>query len=238
MGQHRVKGAWNWRRALIQSDLHSTTKHVLLTLSCHVPETGNSCFPSLSTLMEETSLARSTVQDHLVRARDEGWIQKRVRNDGDRQTSNLYVLTFPQSPQGEGPSDGPPQGGGPGTRAGEGPRDGPPGARETGPKSLQEKPTGKAQSGRTRPREDSADAGGQGEIFDAPAVDFTRALSIAHSHPSSEWSEQLRERLTPAGREAIEDMGGLDAIQTDDPDQARGLRDEFRERRREAAEDA
>jgi len=63
-----------WRRALINSTLAATTRHVLLTLSLHMNELGRSCYPSVMTLARETGLSRQSVMTHLGRAADTGWI--------------------------------------------------------------------------------------------------------------------------------------------------------------------
>lgn len=120
----RVVGAWNWRRAVIRSDLHATTKHVLLTLACHVSPAGDGCFPALNTLADECSRSRSTVKRHLREVRGQ-WIDKRPRkSETGRQTSNEYVLI---APRGEGVTGDPvPRGGGGHGRPGEGVTGGPP----------------------------------------------------------------------------------------------------------------
>jgi hypothetical protein len=45
-----VNPLFTWRRAMLNSDLKPTTKHVLLTLSCYMNEFGKECFPSIDTL--------------------------------------------------------------------------------------------------------------------------------------------------------------------------------------------
>lgn len=91
-----IFGAWTWRRALLSSDLPGTTKHVLLTLSCHIPEIGGAAWPSIATLAAETSLTEATVKKHLRAGLEAGWIarQKRYTETG-RQTSNAYALAAP-----------------------------------------------------------------------------------------------------------------------------------------------
>lgn len=93
---HPIHGAWNWRRALLSSDLPGTTKHVLLTLSCHVPEIGGVAWPAIATLAAETSLSEPTVKKHLRAGVDGGWIARVARyTETGRQTSNSYALAAP-----------------------------------------------------------------------------------------------------------------------------------------------
>jgi hypothetical protein len=55
------------------------TRHVLLTLSLHMSERGDSCFPSTGLLTEETGLGLRTVKEHLALGAGAGWIGKRER---------------------------------------------------------------------------------------------------------------------------------------------------------------
>lgn len=101
-----IVGDWNWRRAVAESDLQSTTRHVLLTLSLHVSDAGEGAFPSVRTLVRQTGLTKPTVKKHLNLAVEAGWITRRSRHtDNGRQTSNLYALT---KPEGEGVTKQPP----------------------------------------------------------------------------------------------------------------------------------
>jgi len=52
---------FEWRKAIMESDLLPSVRLVALVLSCHMDMDGGSCYPSLTTLMRETGLARSTV---------------------------------------------------------------------------------------------------------------------------------------------------------------------------------
>lgn len=107
MAEGRIVGAWSWRRAVIDSDLNATQKHVLLTLATHVPEAGDSCFPRLSTLARETSRSRDVVK-RALRSVEGTWIARQPREDGSgRQTSNLYVLLAPGASTPPSPADAP-----------------------------------------------------------------------------------------------------------------------------------
>lgn len=100
-----VEGAWSWRRAVIASNLPPTTKHILLTLSCHVPEIGDAAWPSVATLADETGLHPDTVRDHLKSVVG-SWLARRERHeDSGRQTSNSWVLTMPRKDAGTGVVD-------------------------------------------------------------------------------------------------------------------------------------
>lgn len=132
MGDERLRGAWSWRRALLDSDEPSTRKHVLLTLSCYVSEAGFSAFPSLAELARATGLHRDTVKRHL-RDAEGRWIHRDVRQtETGRQTSNLYHLTAPGGGGAENPPSHP-------VRGGRGGRESPPeGGQRTPPYNSKE----------------------------------------------------------------------------------------------------
>jgi|GEM_PF-5191686 len=69
--------AWSWRHAVTQSELPPTTRHVLLTLSIFMDETGASCFPSVEDLVAATGLSKRAVLTHLTAACDGGWLERR-----------------------------------------------------------------------------------------------------------------------------------------------------------------
>lgn len=75
-----IKPLFTWRSAVAseRGPDDSTVRFVLLTLSLHMNEKGESCFPSLSQLAEETNLARATVSRKLKRARELGWIDRKT----------------------------------------------------------------------------------------------------------------------------------------------------------------
>lgn len=91
---------FSWRTALASEDGpdSSTTRHVLLTISLHMGERGESCFPSLRTLAKETGLNKSTVSRHIKKAEDDGWIrrEKRTRKNG-ADSSTVYRPSVPDS---------------------------------------------------------------------------------------------------------------------------------------------
>lgn len=91
-----TKVLFSWRHAIVESDLPPTTKHVLLTLSLHMNDVGESCFPSIERLARETSLSKRAVITHLHASRDAGWIK--IGNHGfrgQRWRANEYLCDFP-----------------------------------------------------------------------------------------------------------------------------------------------
>jgi hypothetical protein len=92
-----VKPMFSWRMAVLGSELDSTTKHVLLTLSCHMNEFGENCFPSIQRLAAETSLSRTTIIAHIKLAVEGGWIVKAKHGFGDqRWQNNQYFMAWPE----------------------------------------------------------------------------------------------------------------------------------------------
>jgi len=88
---------FSWRQAVLKSKLESTTKHVLVTLGCHMNEMGESCFPTIETLCEETSLSNRAVITHLKKAEEAGFIRTSKHGFAGRKWArNEYVATFPQ----------------------------------------------------------------------------------------------------------------------------------------------
>lgn len=85
-----------WRQRLLISSLPPTTRHVLLTLGCHMDDQGASCWPSIALLAAETGLSRQTVVEHLKRAREDGWVVVRKHGAlGRRWKRSDYVIAFP-----------------------------------------------------------------------------------------------------------------------------------------------
>ena len=71
-----ASSAWSWRHAITKSDLPATTRHVLLTLSLYMSETGQSCYPKVEDLAAATGLSMKSVMTHLQTAVDAGWLWK------------------------------------------------------------------------------------------------------------------------------------------------------------------
>lgn len=88
--------AWSWRQRLLKSDLPSTTRHVMLTLSCHVNDAGEPCFPAIKQLVEETGLSKQSVLTHLEIGKEKGWIAVRRHGySGQKWARNEYELAWP-----------------------------------------------------------------------------------------------------------------------------------------------
>ncbi len=74
-----------------------TTRHVLLTISLYMDETGGNCFPSTRTIATNTGLSERVVCRHLKIASDEGWIIKSPAGvNGQGWKRNSYESTIPQ----------------------------------------------------------------------------------------------------------------------------------------------
>ena len=77
--------SWTWRQAVICSDLPATTRHVLLTLSCHINDMGESAYPSTRLLAKETGLSERAVITHLKIATEKGWLKVTRHGYGDQR---------------------------------------------------------------------------------------------------------------------------------------------------------
>lgn len=84
---------YKWRAAIVSSDLPATCRHVALTLSLHMNEEGDSCFPSVDTTAAETGLSRRAVQLNITRLVDGQWLK--LHRGGGRGRSNRYVAVLP-----------------------------------------------------------------------------------------------------------------------------------------------
>lgn len=87
---------FSWRTAVLNSDLPPTTRHVLLTLACHMNDAGESCHPSIAKLCHETGLSNRAVISHLTIAKDRGWISIGKHGfSGQRWSNNDYRISWP-----------------------------------------------------------------------------------------------------------------------------------------------
>lgn len=98
-----LKPLYTWRSAITESNLSSTTKHLALTLSLHMSERGDSCFPGRKLLSAETGLDLRTVDRHMkiLAAIEEGgedteraWL--RINRGGGRGKANEYRAVVPK----------------------------------------------------------------------------------------------------------------------------------------------
>lgn len=87
---------WTWRHAILKSSLPSTTKHVLLTISCRMNDVGEGCYPSTSTLAEETGLSERAVCKHIADAKALGWLRVEQHGfGGQKWKRNQYFPAWP-----------------------------------------------------------------------------------------------------------------------------------------------
>lgn len=95
---------FSWRTAVLKSGLPATTRHVLLTLACHMNDAGESCYPSIALLVEETGLSKQTVITHLDKAESEGWIAVEQHGfRGQKWKRNEYKMAWPDNAEGGQP---------------------------------------------------------------------------------------------------------------------------------------
>jgi len=88
--------SWTWRHAILKSDLPPTTRHVLLTLSCHISDAGDACCPSINELVAETGLSKRAVIDHLKAAEISAWISVSQHGfKGQKWARNEYRINVP-----------------------------------------------------------------------------------------------------------------------------------------------
>lgn len=99
MGEASLSELFTWRSAICESDLPATTRHVALTLSLHMSERGDSCFPSKRTLADECGRTRRTVQRHVRKLVEQGWLRKdgihQFQTPGGPQETVQYRATIP-----------------------------------------------------------------------------------------------------------------------------------------------
>lgn len=99
--------SWTWRHAILKADLAPTTRHVLLTISCHMNDVGEGCYPTVATLAEETGLSDRAVFKHIKIATDEGWLEVTKHGfAGQKWANNEYAARFPDPEKGHAPRSG------------------------------------------------------------------------------------------------------------------------------------
>lgn len=84
---------FTWRGAVADSTLPPAAKLLALVLSMHMSERGDSCFPSIDTLVAESSMSRRTVIRALARLESDGFLVK-VKGGG-RGRPNRYQAQYP-----------------------------------------------------------------------------------------------------------------------------------------------
>ncbi|WP_186130163.1 helix-turn-helix domain-containing protein [Burkholderia gladioli] len=89
---------WTWRHAIINSTLPPTTRHVLLTLSCHVNDAGEPVYPSTALLAAESGLSERSVITHLRDAAAAGWLAVEKHGyGGQKWARNQYHPLIPEN---------------------------------------------------------------------------------------------------------------------------------------------
>lgn len=92
------KAIWLWRHQIMHSDLHSTTRHVLLTVCVHMFSGNGKCSPTQKDLSLQTGLGENTISKHIILATRLGWLDtKRAGFKGQYWRGNSYK---PKSPIG------------------------------------------------------------------------------------------------------------------------------------------
>jgi DNA-binding transcriptional ArsR family regulator len=89
------------------SNLEPPSRHVALALSLYMSERGDSAWPSVARLAADTGLSLRTVQTHLGKLTEAGWLTSTPRHKADgSRTSNLYTATVPGDGGGAGAAGG------------------------------------------------------------------------------------------------------------------------------------
>lgn len=108
------KGTWSMVSAAAACDrsLSQASAFTVLALlgKYRNPKTGE-CFPSVVRLSEDLGISRRTVQRHLDRLVERGYLvvlprRVKINSAGSRQTSNTYVVLFPPMPEAHGGEEG------------------------------------------------------------------------------------------------------------------------------------
>lgn len=87
---------FDWRHALLNSDLPCRQKLTLLTLAHHMNTKHRYAFPSLNTLARESSQSRNTVIKYINLSCEQGWIHKRQpKTKGRGWPTNHYYTKIP-----------------------------------------------------------------------------------------------------------------------------------------------
>ena len=86
-----------WQRAILNSNLPPTTRHVLLTISIYLNPNGEGAWPSVRRLADDTGRSKTTVSKHILIAESRGYLkihQDRGYAKGWRK--NNYSVRFPK----------------------------------------------------------------------------------------------------------------------------------------------
>jgi len=72
-----------------------STRLVALIIADHVNDSEGSCFPSLKLIAKRSGMSHRQCQRAIALMELDGWVERQIRFDGARQTSNLYLWTNP-----------------------------------------------------------------------------------------------------------------------------------------------
>lgn len=102
----RPNASWTWRHAILKSNLPATTRHVLLTISCFMNDTGDGCYPTTKQLAEASGLSERAVCEHIGKATAAGWLVVTVHGfKGQKWKNNQYEAAWPEE-KSRAPDDG------------------------------------------------------------------------------------------------------------------------------------
>lgn len=89
---------FEWRNAILSSDLHPTMRLVLMVISTHMNQNGGSAFPSQKTIAKEAGICVRMVKYHLKAAANTGWVKRSLypnpSGQGWRRTH--YGISIPE----------------------------------------------------------------------------------------------------------------------------------------------
>lgn len=96
----KIRPLLDWRASICHSELSSTQRHVLLTLSLYMGPLGDHAWPGSARLAKDTALHVDTVKRALKAAVDEGWLRVIRRGSalpGQPRLATEYQAALPES---------------------------------------------------------------------------------------------------------------------------------------------
>ena len=87
---------FSWRNAVYKSDLSSSEKFTLITISMFMTSRGFNSFPSIKLLAEKTSLSERSIKRAVKKISETGFISIAKKRDGKDWNHNQYTATFPK----------------------------------------------------------------------------------------------------------------------------------------------
>lgn len=89
---------FSWRSSFQKSDLPATTKLVLFCISTYMNDHGEGAFPSIETLMQDTSLSNRAVITHIQKAKEAGFLRVSQHGfSGRNWKRNEYRISIPKA---------------------------------------------------------------------------------------------------------------------------------------------